>query len=73
MGADGGVYGYTLGPRYKRRAGIYKRIRAFPNPTTVKYNGNSIVLDLTGIYAPRVNAPYPCRRYGDSSKIFIHR
>lgn len=74
IGAAGGVHRFTLGPRYKPRSGIYKRIRAFPNSTNVKYNGNWIVLDLSGKYAPNVQtAPSLCHLYGDSSKIFIHR
>jgi hypothetical protein len=74
IGADGGVNRFTPGPKYKPRATRYKRIRAFPNPTNVKYNGNWIVLDLSGKYAPNVQtAPSLCHVYGDSSKIFIHR
>jgi hypothetical protein len=72
-GSDGGVYGYTLGPRYKRNSDVYKRIRAFPNPTEVKYNDDAITLDLSGKYAPGKNVPYPCRRYGDANKIEIRR
>jgi len=74
IGAAGGAHFFTPGPRYKRRAKIYKRIRAFPNPTNVKYSNNWIVLDLSGKYAPNVQtAPSFCHVYGDSSKIFIHR
>jgi hypothetical protein len=74
LGAAGGVHRFTRGPRYKPRSGIYKRIRAFPNATNVKYNGDWIVLDLSGTYAPNVQtAPSLCHVYGDSSKIFIHR
>jgi hypothetical protein len=74
VGSDGGVHGYTLGPRYKRHAKKYKRIKAFPNPTSVKYkNGDQIMLKLSGDYAPRKNVPYACRIYSDTTKIFIHR
>jgi hypothetical protein len=73
LGDDGGVHGYTLGPWYKRNSTTYKRIKAFPNPTDVKYSGNHVVLDLRGKYAPGKNVPYSCRVYGDSEKIFIHR